>query len=162
MTEIHIDPTSENSLKMAAKQVREYQKRFEEKQIEFVRKLAEVGAEVAKAKFDAALAGYDGSQEPIQVSVSQDGKNAEIIASGQTVTFLEFGAGITHPEHSTHMFQHGTYGKGYGNRRFWVFYDENKNKVKTSGNDPAEAMTGAIQEMSRQATEIAREVFGRD
>lgn len=163
--ELTINPLDPASLRQAAQKVRAYKARFEEKQIEFVRRLAEQGVEVAKARFDAALAGYDGDQTEIQVEVKQDGRAAEIVASGRTVAFLEFGAGVTHPEHSSGLFQHGTYGKGYGQRRVWGFYpggDRTRRAVLTTGNDPAEAMPEAIRHMAEICADTAREVFGGD
>lgn len=162
MAEITVSLLDPESLRKAAREVRAYRAQFEQKQEEFLRRLGEAGQQVAKARFDAALADYDGEKTPIEVRLNQDGSTAELIASGRIVAFLEFGTGISHPEHSSGLFQHGTYGKGYGKRRMWGFYDGDGEKVLTSGNDPAEAMTGAVQEMAERLTEIAREVFGSD
>lgn len=162
MAEITVNLFDPESLRRAAQEVRAYQTRFERRQEEFLRRLGEAGVQVAKARFDAALMDYDGEKAPIEVHLKQNGNAAELIASGRIVAFLEFGTGVSHPEHSTGMFHHGTYGKGYGKRKKWGFYDADGESVLTSGNDPAEAMTGAVQEMSERVREIAREVFGSD
>lgn len=159
---LEIDPLNPASLRNAAAKIRAYEKRFQEKQQVFLRRLAEEGVQVAKARFDAALMGYDGDQTEIQVEFNLENNAATILASGKTVAFLEFGAGVTHPEHSSGLFQHGTYGKGYGNRRMWGFYpggDSTQDVVLTSGNDPAEAMTGAIRHIAEICADVAREVF---
>lgn len=164
--DLTINLTDAASLRRAARELRAYRTRFEAKQAEFLRRLAQQGAEVVKARFDAALSGYDGDQTPISVEVRQeDNLTAEIIASGRTVAFLEFGAGVSHPEHSSGLFQHGTYGKGHGTRRVWGFYpggDKTQAAVLTTGNDPAEAMPEAVRRMAELCADTAREVFGHD
>lgn len=163
--DLTIDLSNPDSFRRAARQIRSYKARFEGKQQEFLRRLAEQGAEAAKARFDAALSGYDGDQSEILVEVRQEGLTAALIASGRTVAFLEFGAGVSHPEHPSGLFRHGTYGKGYGQRRVWGFYpggDKTQKAVLTTGNDPAEAFPEAARRIAQICADTAREVFGRD
>lgn len=162
MAEITVRLFDPDSLRRAAQEVRAYQERFEQKQEDFLRRLGETGLQVAKARFDAALMEYDGEKAPIDVRIEQNGSTAELIASGRVVAFLEFGTGVSHPEHSTGLFQHGTYGYGLGRLRSWRYPGPDGKEHSTTGNDPAEAMTGAVREMAGQAAEIAREVFGGD
>lgn len=162
MAEITVSLFDPESLRRAAQEVSAYQTRFERKQEEFLRRLGEAGVQVAKARFDAALMDYDGEKAPIEVHLEQNGNTAELIASGRIVAFLEFGTGVSHPEHSTGMFHHGTYGHGLGRLRSWRYPGADGEEHETTGNDPAEAMTGAVQEMSERVREIAREVFGGD
>lgn len=160
MTRITVNPFSPDSARTAARQLREWEARVQARQTEFVRRLAQAGLEVARVRFGAALADYDGDKTPPELTVEAEGNTARLVASGRTVAFLEFGTGVSHPEHSTGLFQHGTYGKGMGRRRQWGYYDEGERLTLTTGSDPAEAMTGAVQAMAEQAAEIAREVFG--
>lgn len=162
MDKIRANLFNPESLKKAAKAVRAHQQRLEQKQEEFLRRLGEAGVQVAKARFDAALLDYDGEKEAITVTLNQTGNTAEILASGRIVAFLEFGAGVSHPEHSTGMFRHGAYGYGLGRLRSWRYPGTDGKQHTTTGNDPAEAMTGAVQEMAERTAEIAREVFGGD
>lgn len=160
MTRITVNLFSPDSARTAARQLREWERRVQARQTEFVRRLAQAGLKVARVRFEAALADYDGDKTPPELTVETEGNTARLVASGRTVAFLEFGTGVSHPEHSTGLFQHGTYGKGMGRRRQWGYYDEGERLTLTTGSDPAEAMTGAVQAMAEQAAEIAREVFG--
>lgn len=162
MAELTINVFAPDSVAQAAREIRERQARFEQKQAVFLERLGQAGVQVAQARFDAALAEYDGEQTPIEVRLDRQGNTAEIVASGRTVAFLEFGTGVSHPEHSTGMFRHGTYGYGLGRLRSWHYPGRDGKEHTTTGNDPAEAMTGAVQEMAERVAETAREVFGGD
>lgn len=162
MAELTVDLFDPASAARAAREVRELQARLEQKCGDFLRRLGEAGVQVARARFDAALAEYDGEKTPIDVRLEQDGAVAELVASGRTVAFLEFGTGVSHPEHSTGMFRHGTYGYGLGRLRSWRYPGTDGKTHETTGNNPAEAMTGAAQEMAEKAAAIAREVFRSD
>lgn len=162
MAELTINVFDPASAAQAAREVRGRQARFAQKRAAFLERLGEAGLQVAKARFDAALAEYDGEQTPIEVRLDRQGDAAELIASGRTVAFLEFGTGVSHPEHSTGMFRHGTYGYGLGRLRSWHYPGADGKEHYTTGNDPAEAMTGAVQEMAERVAEIAREVFSGD
>lgn len=159
MTEITINPFDAQSVRAACQKAKDFDQRFRRNQEAFVCRLAQAGLEVARVRFEAALADYDGDRTPPELTVEVEGNTARLVASGRTVAFLEFGTGVSHPEHSTGLFRHGTYGKGMGRRRQWGYYDEGERLTLTTGNDPAEAMTGAVQEMAARAAEIAREVF---
>ena len=160
MTRITVNPLSSASIRDAAEAVRQYKARLLSRQEEFVRRLAEAGLETASVRFDAAIMAYDGDKTPPELTVEVDGTKARLVASGRTVAFLEFGTGVSHPEHSTGMFQHGSYGYGLGKLRSWRYPGPDGVEHETTGNDPAEAMTGAVQTMAERAAEIAREVFG--
>lgn len=171
---IVIDPFDIKSINQAIKQIDEYQREFELKEQEFVRRLAEIGVSVARAKFKAAL--YAGENDVV-VDMNQDGTLATIIASGKAVGFIEFGTGVRHPEwvDTNHAGEgppytpdaHGTYGKGLAKNGKWVYRGNPGNKghviaddiVITSGNDPAYAMLTARDKMIEEVTRIAREVW---
>ena len=163
--DLTVSLTDATSLRQAARELRAYRRRFEEKQKLFLEKLATIGIHVMTAQFSQALAGYSGRQTMPQLNVQIEGNTATLTAAGETVAFLEFGAGVSHPEHSSGLYQHGTYGKGYGNRRVWGFYpggDKTQAAVLTTGNDPAEAMPEAVRRMAELCSDTAREVFGHD
>ena len=54
----------------------------------------------------------------------------------------------------------GSYGKGYGKKQVWGYYDEDNNLVLTRGTPATMPMYNATQEIMRKSVEIAREVFG--
>lgn len=160
---IVVDPFDQKSISDALAQVRQYKKDFFTKEKEFVRRLAEIGVRVAQAGFSTA--DYDGTND-VSVSMVQTGNGYSVVASGETVGFIEFGTGIKHPEwDNTDMDytppKHGTYGKGQGaNPHGWWFKQSDGGKARhTFGNPPAESMRTARDEVVERVTQIAREVW---
>lgn len=159
---ITIDPFDKQSITKAIKQLEQYKKDFLAKEELFVKRLAEIGLSVASTGF--ALADYDGIND-VQVTMTQEGSTAVILAQGETVGFIEFGTGIRNPEwDNTDMEytppEHGTYGKGQGARPHgWYFKIADGVARHTYGNPPAEAMRTARDVMIEKVTQIAREVW---
>ena len=160
---IVINPYDKGSIDRAIKQLKVYERDFEAKEREFVKRLAEIGLSVARTGFQ--LADYDGENDVV-VTMNQSGSRATIVASGETVGFLEFGTGILNPEWSGSTVTgykpppHGTYGKGKGaNPKGWYFTSGPGASQHTYGNPPAEAMLTAREAMIEQVTKIAREVW---
>ncbi len=152
--------------------MRAYQQWVETKKQELIERLAIIGANTARIEFSQAL--YAGRND-VEITVVFDGNNAEIIASGEAVAFIEFGSGVRYgngylgqkPAGTSAI---GTYGKGKGsNPNGWVYVGEqgnsgtpvgNKGNVfKTYGNPPAMAMYKTAREIERDVVQIAREVF---
>jgi hypothetical protein len=160
---IVINPFDAKSLNAAIKQLKQYEKDFQQKEAEFVRRLAEIGVSVARTGF--ATAEYDGVNDVV-VSLEQTPHGAAVVASGETVGFIEFGTGVRYPEWDNTGMEytppkHGTYGKGRGkNRHGWYFKQHDGGAARhTYGNPPAEAMRTARDEMITRVTQIAREVW---
>ena len=140
---------------------------------EFAKALADKGLDVAKVRF--ANAQYAGSND-VSCHVEQNGNTCTIIAEGKAVAFIEFGTGAHHNGYGGELppgvGAHGSYGKGQGANRRWYYYGESGNAgtpVKqvdgkgqlnyTSGNEPAMAMWGAVEEMASQVEATWREVW---
>lgn len=159
---ITINPLDKKSIDEAIKQLKQYKKDFLAKEELFVKRLAEIGVSVATTGF--ALADYDGIKD-VQVTMTQSGTSAVVVAYGETVGFIEFGTGVKFPEwDSTGMEytppKHGTYGKGHGARpKGWYFKQGEGAAQHTYGNPPAEAMRTARDVMIERVTQIAREVW---
>lgn len=159
---IVIDPFDKKSIAKAYAQVQQYERDFARKEAEFVRRLAELGATVAKTGF--SLADYDGTNDVV-VSWEQIGSRAVVTAYGKTVGFIEFGTGVRYPEWDSSGMEytppkHGTYGKGKGkNPKGWWFAPSPGARQHTYGNPPAEAMLSARDSMVEQVIRIAREVW---
>lgn len=161
---ITIDPFDPESIKDAEKQLKQYSRTFQTKVRKFTRSLARVGVRVAKAGFKEAT--YDGTNDVV-VSLVPAENGYSVVASGQTVGFIEFGTGIKYREwDATGMDYvppaHGTYGKGLGGRldengepKGWFYAHDQY----TYGNPPAEAMLAARNAMIEQVMQIAREVW---
>ena len=161
---IVINPYDPASIKKALKEVKQYKKDFLAKEKLFVKKLGEIGVSVATTGF--ALADYDGEKD-VQVTMTQRGTEAKVIAFGTTVGFIEFGTGVRYPEWNNAGMEytppkHGTYGKGHGARQHGWFFKPNDSEgaaQHTYGNAPAEAMKTARDVMIEKVTQIAREVW---
>ena len=160
---IVINPFDKKSIENAEKIVRQYKKDFEVKEAEFVRRLAEIGVSVASAGF--ATADYDGVND-VAVSMEKTKTGYTVIASGKTVGFIEFGTGVRYPvwdgvdvEYTPPP--HGSYGKGQGKNPWgWWFRGSDGAVARhTYGNQPAEAMLTARNQMIENVVSIAREVW---
>lgn len=161
---IVMNPLDPKSVEEAIKMVAQFKKDFEAKEKEFTRRLAEIGVRVAQSGY--ATADYDGVNDVV-VTMVRTGNGYSVVASGKTVGFIEFGTGIKYPEwDSTGMDytppKHGTYGKGHGadldsqgQPKGWWFASGRH----TYGNQPAEAMLTARNEIIERAMQIAREVW---
>lgn len=164
---------SDAGLRDAERQIREYKTALNQKAQELARTLADKGLDVAKVRF--ANAEYAGSND-VSCHVEQNGNACTIVAEGKAVAFIEFGTGAHHNGYGGQLppgvGAHGSYGKGHGAQRRWYYYGESGNAgtpVKqvdgkgqlnyTSGNEPAMAMWGAVEEMASQVEATWREVW---
>ena len=160
---IVVDPFDKTSINAAIEAVKQYERDFQKKEVEFVRRLKEIGVSVAESGF--ALADYDGVND-VLITETQNGSRARVIAYGETVGFIEFGTGVKFREYDSSSTEytppkHGTYGKGKGKNPHGWFYKQGEGAAArhTYGNPPAEAMLAARDEMIQRVTEIAREVW---
>lgn len=164
---------SDAGLRDAERQIQEYKTTLNKKAQEFAKALVDKGLDVAKVRF--ANAEYAGSND-VSCRVEQNGNTCTIIAEGMAVAFIEFGTGAHHNGYGGELppgvGAHGSYGKGHGAQRRWYYYGEAGNAgtpVKTvdgkgqlnytSGNEPAMAMWGAVEEMASQVEATWREVW---
>jgi hypothetical protein len=162
----------------AIRQIEEYEKRIIKKRKIFLEKLAEIGVDVAKVKFQSAQ--YDGENDVVLSKPEwiNDNKLA-ISATGKSVMFIEFGTGVhyaseSHPKAGEIGFSRGTYGYGLGKLDSWRYEGspgthgevikegKHKGEVRTHGNPANRCMYDASKEMRRKIREIAKEVFGSD
>lgn len=137
---------------------------IEQKRKLFCERLAGIGVETAEIGFQSVA--YDGTNDVEVGAAEWEDENTLVIrASGTSVLFIEFGAGVyndAYPvEPPAEISPRGTYGKGYGKRRAWGYYDENGQTVITHGNNPARAMFDAGQRMREEIARIAKEVFAK-
>lgn len=162
-------------LRDAERQIQEYKTTLNQKAQEFARALAQKGIDVATVRF--ANAQYAGDNDvTVERDPVQTPNGFAIVAHGKAVAFIEFGTGVSHSAYGGELpdgvGEHGTYGKGNGQHKRWYYYGESGNAgtpVKqvdgkgqlnyTSGNEPAMAMWGAVEEMSSQVEATWREVW---
>lgn len=160
---------SRESIRAAVRELEDYSRWLNRKARELGEALAWLGAEVAKERFGAAMYDGDGSVEVTVGRARRDNANVwTISAAGQAVAFIEFGAGVyynptePYPNRPANIAHIGEYGKGYGKRPIWVYYDDSMEKHFTRGNPAAMPMFHASEEMRAHITETARTVFSRD
>ena len=162
----------------AIKQIEKYEKSLQKKQKIFLEKLAEVGVDVAKAKFQTAQ--YDGDNDVVLSEPAWLGDNRLVIsATGKSVMFIEFGTGVhykaeTHPLADDFGFVRGAYGYTLGKFDSWrykgnpgtngemITEGKHKGEIETHGNPANRCMYEASKEMRKKVREIAKEVFGSD
>lgn len=153
---------SDESIKNAIKELRQYKQWVQAKEAELRSRLAALGADVARIQFSGAQ--YDGTND-VSVRVDDTGSVAVIYATGKAVAFIEFGSGAKygygHPQAAELGVGPGTYpdGKGHWDNEKGWWYSHGK---RSYGNPPAMAMYQAVQTMTEEITRIAREVFSHD
>ena len=163
------------SLGRAISKLKRYEQTMDEKCELICRRLAVFGAMEARMGFSSSI--YKG-ERIVEVRVDQIENGYEIIADGETVLFIEFGAGITyghgHPLEKKFHMGAGTYPYPHGklihnkwvwnweNPHGWFFYDSTGEKQHTMGNSPGMPMYNAAQDMRNYIEKVAREVFLSD
>ena len=166
---------SDAGLRDAERQIQEYKTTLNQKAQEFAKALAQKGIDVATVRF--ANAQYAGDNDVVvEHDPVQTPNGFAIVAHGKAVAFIEFGTGVMHSAYGGEppdgVGEHGTYGKENGKHKRWYYYGESGNAgtpVKqvdgkgqlnyTSGNEPAMAMWGAVEEMASQVEATWREVW---
>lgn len=164
MKEITIE-LSTQSITKAIKELKSFSKDINKKTDVLMARLADVGVSAAQNGFNAAQ--YDGDKGDIQVTRTKAGNGYDIVAEGEKVAFIEFGAGVTYPTDypgtkPDGIVGIGEYGDGKGKRRTWGFYpngDKSLPVVLTHGNPANMPMYNASREMENRLPEVAREVF---
>ena len=160
---IRINGISEAAIDAAVQELRRYADWVEQKETELRSRLAARGATVASIQFARAV--YNGTND-VSVRVDDTGSVAVIYAEGESVAFIEFGSGERygsgHPQAGEFGFGPGTWsegpdGKGHWNNPKGWWYGHGQHSY---GNPPAMAMYNAVQAMTEDITQIAREVFG--
>lgn len=169
---------SQKSIERAIKELNDYKKWVNAKTEELAKQLSLIGIQEASFRFTGAP--YDGVNDVYVSTISKaEGEYYvyTIVAKGQAVCFIEFGAGVYHntaayplpkPEGVVEI---GEYGKGKGKQSYWGFYGENPGTngwlvqskkgpvVITRGNPASMPMYYASAEMKKKVLAIAREVF---
>ena len=166
---------SDAGLRDAECQIQEYKTTLNQKAQELAKALAKKGIDVATVRF--ANAQYAGDNDvTVEHDPVQTPNGFAIVAHGKAVAFIEFGTGVMHSAYGGELpdgvGEHGTYGKENGKHKRWYYYGESGNAgtpVKevdgkgqlnyTSGNEPAMAMWGAVEEMASQVEATWREVW---
>lgn len=160
------------SISGALIELHEYQEWIKSKASELVERLANMG--VANVSLGYARAAYTGSKD-IDVSVENRGDNKfAIVASGETVLVLEFGAGIKYGNSPRHP-QADKFGYGPGTHPDKHYSRNSKGEMvanwendlgwwtpsgeHTYGNPPSATMYETAKGLREELVRVAREVF---
>lgn len=161
---VRISITDISSIDNAIKQLEAYQKKMDEKADEIASRLASMGATSVSLGFARAI--YNGEKD-FDVTVENRGNGRyAIVASGETVLFAEFGAGVTygygHPQAAEFGMGPGTYpyGKGHWNdpKGWWI--PKSAGGGHTYGNPPNMPMYNTEQELKNEIERVVMEVLG--
>jgi len=141
----------------------------------FLTRLAGMGIDTARVAFGTAQ--YDGNNDVVVHTPEWAGESTIIIrATGKSVTFIEFGTGVTnfaqHPMAIKMGAYRGLYGAQKGsNPKGWSYYgvagtngelvraSPEGNVYRTHGNPPARAMYLADKEIRNNIVSVAKEIF---
>lgn len=157
------------------KQLTARQNAWKDKTRRFLAELAKIGIATADVQFKKAE--YDGTNDVLveQNPVWTSPTTLKVVASGKSITFIEFGSGVhyteEHPKAAELGMIRGAYGHGLGKFDSWRYKGEpgsngeviregpHKGEVRTHGNPPARAMYDAGKDMRDNVAKIAKEVF---
>jgi hypothetical protein len=162
---------SPESISDAINELKAYKQDFLKKVDIYRRRIAEEIALNASLKFGSAsmedvIKGSPRKPE-VTVDVDERGNITVVVANGEDAVWCEFGAGVYHngsvgsspnPNGKSLGFTIGSYGKGYGKRTVWGYYDGGE-LVLTRGTPASMPMYNAAKEITKRAIEIAREVW---
>ena len=162
---------SPHSCRAAVRELNKLDAKYKRKMDELCLRLAEYGLKRAEIYFSKAL--YDGVPD-VYLSVDTIANGFALKASGATVAFLEFGAGVhypnDHPMAGKLGVAHGTYGKGLGQNDYWFYTGQpgnaggelaygHTNSTITHGNPANMPMYHAEEDIRREVLRIAKDVF---
>lgn len=145
----------------------EYKLRLDLKCQELCKRLADMGATNVSLQFSRAI--YTGDNDfDVSVQDVSDG-GYQIVVSGQSVAFVEFGAGVRyghgHPLEGEFGMGAGTYPSDKGHwddPRGWYLPKEKQlsdGTKHTYGNPPNMPMYNTAQDLKNEIARVAREVF---
>ena len=158
----------------ATKRLETYYSDLKSKADELCKRLAELGCTRAKLDFSNAI--YDGVND-VDVHVEPIDNGYKVVATGNAVMFIEFGAGVYYNGSGSYpgelepgVVGIGEYGQGRGKHDWWFYSgplgngggvasDKYPGLYLTHGNPPAAAMYHAKQEVKDAIERIAKEVF---
>jgi hypothetical protein len=145
---------------------------------EFVEELKKLGYTVIEEKMAEASIRYENgvksgadTNHTKYVVYSYDNAKitATLVVEGEELLFIEFGAGVfynkelgssPHDKGKEFGFLIGSYGKGYGARQAWGYYDESGNLIITRGVKATMPVYSVGHKVEEEYVAIARKVFG--
>ena len=152
-----------NEIERAIRELKHYKTGFLDREKRLIEGLAEIGLKEASVRFTTAM--YDGTND-VSVRLDNTSNGYVIVAEGQAVAFIEFGAGVYHNGSEPYpnprpngIVGIGEYGKGHGKQKAWGYFDESGELVITRGNPAAMPMWYASEEIKNSVLKVVKEVF---
>lgn len=151
-----------DSIDKAIKELQDYSKDLKEKAHAISERLASIGATNVSVTYAQAF--YDGIRD-VDISVEETDKGYKILASGETVLFLEFGAGVKygsgHPLNGEFGMGPGTYNPTSENWKspYGWWFGGKYGAEHTYGNPPSMAMYNTGKDLKKEILRVAQEVF---
>lgn len=160
---IQINALDPSSVDKAIKQLEEYAKDLDRKAQMLCERLADMGAMYAEWNFSGVLYASDNIEYKVD-RVQEEPNKYVIRANGQSVLFMEFGAGVKygygHPQASEFGMGPGTYpGKGHWDDPKGWWFGEKGHWTHTYGNAPGMSMYNAAKDLRSEIQQVAQEVF---
>lgn len=166
-----------SNLEKAVEGIEKYQKSLDEKIKTLMKKLAEIGVDEASIRFKNAI--YDGTNDvTVQPYEWVDENKIVISATGNSITFIEFGSGVhyaeEHPKASEFGYTRGGYGYKLGRWDSWRYSGDpgtngevistgiHKGEILTHGNPANRCMYDSVKTMREHISKIIEEVFKND
>jgi hypothetical protein len=174
---ITINPLSLVSIEQAIKDITAYRTKLKRLEEELPKALAEFGAEYAKVGYsttyhnlywDPSSDGLKTDPANITVTAKPTDKGWQVLAEGEEVCFVEFGAGVFLNADGGGMFERpegvvgiGEYGQGKGKNNVWAF-GSGKNRKITYGTKAANVLYFTAKEIEDRIVETARRILTDD
>lgn len=165
--EIQIDILDKSSIEKAIKQIEEYKNSLNNKLKKVATELAKIGIPIVSVNY---LNGSEEGNVDFDVVVEPTEKGCKLVAKGQDVCFLEFGAGTTTKAYDgegqeglppiypgSWSKESGIVGGSFDLYGYWFWNGE-----KYVNLEPKLGLQRASEEMQRRAVEVARRIFGND
>lgn len=169
---IKVNPFSLVSIENAIKDVVAYKTKLEKLAEELPKALAEFGAEYAQASYDSNIHNvyWDGTSDPANITVTAvpSEHGWKVLAEGEEVCFVEFGAGVFFNADGGGLLERppgvvgiGEYGQGNGQYDVWAF-GTGKNRKVTYGTPASNTLYFTAREIEDRIVETARRILTND
>lgn len=159
---ISINVLDPKSIDKAIKQLNDYADSLDRKARLLCERLAQMGAMYAEWNFSGVL--YAGDIDYKVEYQPGQGNTFYILAGGETVMFMEFGAGVKHgnghPQAQEFGMGPGTYpGQKHAFDPQGWWFNQDGQKIHTYGNAPGMPMYNAAKDLRKEIQQVAQEVF---
>ena len=144
----------------AIREVKAYRKEFEQKVTRFINTLTEHGAEIAVKQIVSLGAVYSGElASSIQTIMYVEENKGVIFTDCPYAIYVEIGTGVVGAD-SPHPIKPWAYDINNHGDKGWVYFDETAGQFRwTKGLPSRPFMFNTIQELAKEAVNIAKEVF---